>query len=207
MAYRCLNHPERDAIGICVKCRKYICAECATRISGVNYCADCLPRGGDGQNKQSQSWEKPVAVLLAILSLLICSLIIGVFAVLFIPKASSSVSAEQWERNDECMEAVAGALLMFRRDCGRFPAVGEGLGALLVNCGCAGWNGPYLKNPNFDSWGEIADVYGTSLEYGLDGQGVPMIVSAGLDREFQTNMDALSEGRGEGGDDAVFWVK
>ena len=85
MAYRCLNHPERDAIGICVKCRKYICAECATRISGVNYCADCLPRAGAEDTRRSLSWEKPVAAILMVLSLLVCSFIIGVFAVLFEP--------------------------------------------------------------------------------------------------------------------------
>jgi general secretion pathway protein G len=202
-----LNHPERDAVGICVKCRKYVCAECATRITGVNYCADCLPRTEGKEKKRSQSWEKPAAALVTLVSLIVCSLIIGVFAVLFIPKASSNVSAEQWERNDEWLEKVVHAVLEFHKDCTRFPTEGEGLRALLDDCGSPGWDGPYLDTPRLNPWGEVADVYGSRLVYRLVGGRNPAIISAGQDRVFQTAIDALSEGEGESGDDSVLWVR
>jgi hypothetical protein len=39
---RCQYHPERDGIGVCMRCRAVICSECSTRIEGVNHCVRCL---------------------------------------------------------------------------------------------------------------------------------------------------------------------
>lgn len=41
-AIACANHPSREALGICVRCRTRICAECVTRVDGINYCVRCL---------------------------------------------------------------------------------------------------------------------------------------------------------------------
>ncbi len=38
----CFQHPDREAIGICVVCRRPICAECSTPIEGINRCAACV---------------------------------------------------------------------------------------------------------------------------------------------------------------------
>jgi B-box zinc finger len=38
----CPNHPQREAIGICVRCRTRVCSECATKVDGINYCVACL---------------------------------------------------------------------------------------------------------------------------------------------------------------------
>jgi hypothetical protein len=40
----CPNHPKREAIGICVECRRRVCSECATKVDGINYCVGCLGR-------------------------------------------------------------------------------------------------------------------------------------------------------------------
>jgi hypothetical protein len=39
---QCANHPDREALGICVVCRRPICAECSTPIEGINRCAACV---------------------------------------------------------------------------------------------------------------------------------------------------------------------
>jgi hypothetical protein len=39
---RCYEHPLRPGLGICVECRKVICAECTTQFEGINRCASCL---------------------------------------------------------------------------------------------------------------------------------------------------------------------
>jgi len=39
---QCYNHPARDGVGLCVRCRRVICVECGTRIDGINYCYPCL---------------------------------------------------------------------------------------------------------------------------------------------------------------------
>lgn len=44
VSYRCRNHPERPAIGLCVQCRAPVCADCTTKVKGINNCLDCLKR-------------------------------------------------------------------------------------------------------------------------------------------------------------------
>jgi hypothetical protein len=41
-ATACANHPRREAIGICVRCRKQVCGECTTKVDGINHCVSCL---------------------------------------------------------------------------------------------------------------------------------------------------------------------
>ncbi len=38
----CENHAQREAIGVCVKCRTRVCSECSTKVEGINYCVSCL---------------------------------------------------------------------------------------------------------------------------------------------------------------------
>ncbi len=38
----CSYHDDRPAVGICMRCRRAICAACATRLDGVNHCFQCL---------------------------------------------------------------------------------------------------------------------------------------------------------------------
>jgi len=38
----CVNHADRPAIGVCVKTKTPICAECSTRYEGVNYSREGL---------------------------------------------------------------------------------------------------------------------------------------------------------------------
>jgi len=38
----CQSHADREAIGVCVACRARICAECSTKVDGINHCVRCL---------------------------------------------------------------------------------------------------------------------------------------------------------------------
>jgi len=38
----CRYHPDRPAIGLCMRCRATICAACCTRQDGINHCHACL---------------------------------------------------------------------------------------------------------------------------------------------------------------------
>ena len=38
----CSYHEDRPAVGICMRCRRPICAACTTRLEGVNHCFRCL---------------------------------------------------------------------------------------------------------------------------------------------------------------------
>lgn len=43
-AFSCHNHPDRPAIGLCVSCRAQVCADCTTKVQGVNHCLACLAK-------------------------------------------------------------------------------------------------------------------------------------------------------------------
>jgi hypothetical protein len=38
----CTNHGDRPGVGVCMRCRKVICADCCTRLDGINHCPACL---------------------------------------------------------------------------------------------------------------------------------------------------------------------
>jgi hypothetical protein len=40
----CHYHEDRPAVGICMRCRRAICAGCTTRLDGVNHCHQCLKK-------------------------------------------------------------------------------------------------------------------------------------------------------------------
>lgn len=52
MAY-CLFHPDRQGIGVCVRCRVAICADCCTRMDGINHCHNCLKALGEHRQPRS----------------------------------------------------------------------------------------------------------------------------------------------------------
>ena len=41
-AAACAFHADREALGVCVACRARVCAECTTKVEGINYCVRCL---------------------------------------------------------------------------------------------------------------------------------------------------------------------
>jgi hypothetical protein len=45
----CHYHPDRTAIGVCMRCRRVICAACSTRVDGINHCHACLTALGNRQ--------------------------------------------------------------------------------------------------------------------------------------------------------------
>ena len=38
----CSNHMDREPIGMCVRCNKLICKECAVKINNKYYCKECV---------------------------------------------------------------------------------------------------------------------------------------------------------------------
>lgn len=69
----CRNHAEREALGVCVRCRARVCAECVTKVDGINYCVGCLAelakaegRAG-GAETRDRSLAGPAAWALALL--------------------------------------------------------------------------------------------------------------------------------------------
>lgn len=73
----CANHPQREAVGICVDCRKQVCVECTTKVDGINHCVSCLrTMAGPARDAQTHATHSParkvasLLVMTAALSLL-----------------------------------------------------------------------------------------------------------------------------------------
>ncbi len=74
----CRFHPDRPGIGVCMRCRKVICAACCTRLAGVNHCHACLQaiaaRRDDTAARIGPPWALTAGLLLAGGSLLLFGL-------------------------------------------------------------------------------------------------------------------------------------
>ena len=64
-AAACRNHPDREAIGICVECRTRVCSECVTKVDGINYCVTCLRRLAAHEQQTTDRAERPTSEVLA----------------------------------------------------------------------------------------------------------------------------------------------
>ena len=67
-AAACQNHPEREAIGICVKCRTRVCSECVTKVDGINYCVGCLSQLAEAGTERQRREARPTSPALAAFS-------------------------------------------------------------------------------------------------------------------------------------------
>jgi len=67
---RCRYHPERDGVGVCMKCHTVICTECSTRLDGINHCAVCVARMARRVTEEAPSggtgWKVVVGLLLMV---------------------------------------------------------------------------------------------------------------------------------------------
>jgi hypothetical protein len=60
----CKYHPDRQAIGVCMRCRAVICAACCTRLRGINHCHACLRKLGRQAASPTGGVAQAVCILL-----------------------------------------------------------------------------------------------------------------------------------------------
>lgn len=79
---RCVHHPDREGIGVCVRCRQVVCAECSTKIDRINYCNRCLASLSAEQRvtapRHATAEKVTAAVLLVISFLVLTGFFVGV---------------------------------------------------------------------------------------------------------------------------------
>lgn len=105
---KCVNHIDRDAVGVCNFCTKSVCSECVVNFKGEIYCKECVAMkmgtvkkeehspalavilsfiiAGLGQIYNGQVWK---GLLIFITSLLVIPWIIGMFDAYFVAKKIS----------------------------------------------------------------------------------------------------------------------
>ena len=83
----CANHAQREAIGVCVRCRTRVCSECATKVDGINYCVACLAGlAVDSGARLAAAGGKPrLLELQAVLHVALLALLMWAFLALSLP--------------------------------------------------------------------------------------------------------------------------
>jgi hypothetical protein len=82
----CHFHGDRPGVGICMRCRVVICADCCTRLNGVNHCHACLKALGNRRQETRRRgglWAVTAAVALGAAGLFlfgVCWLASGMMA-------------------------------------------------------------------------------------------------------------------------------
>jgi hypothetical protein len=82
----CENHPAREAIGLCIACRRRVCGECVTKIEGINYCVACLSglaaEGGRRLTGKASGSPRTVYVVVALQVLALWVGVVGLLSML-----------------------------------------------------------------------------------------------------------------------------
>ena len=60
----CYVHSDRESVGACVGCGKFICQECCTEVNGKVYCKSCIQNKLNEQEEGGKDWL--LALLLSI---------------------------------------------------------------------------------------------------------------------------------------------
>ena len=82
----CANHAQREAIGVCIRCRTRVCSECATKVDGINYCVACLAGlAVDTGSRAAGSGTGRFAGVAAGMYVLVVSLLLWGFLELMLP--------------------------------------------------------------------------------------------------------------------------
>jgi hypothetical protein len=213
----CPNHPDREGVGICVSCRRVVCADCATKLDGINHCKQCLEKKiGKAREPAAPFWRRAER-------LFALGGVAGAFCLLFAAYAGIGFAAADIEwfgsgpgDTARALADASDALRRFQRDVGRFPSEREGLRALLDDEPVPGapaidkWRGPYLR-PRKEGTSEdsaLADGYGSRLRYVYGpGRRRPGVLSIGANRELDTDTSALRMNDPADGDDRIQWVQ
>ena len=137
---------------LCQGCERRLCAECTNKVSGINFCADCLPIPPVARAPSEESLGKGRKLRRAgvVVALLTCaSLAVGYGVGRPLIEGFSTA-----ERNERTVQSVQQALYSFNLDCDRYPTTEEGLEALVRNPGGnveATWK-QYLPRVPLDPW-------------------------------------------------------
>ncbi|NUN50228.1 MAG: hypothetical protein HUU15_15560 [Candidatus Brocadiae bacterium] len=62
-AFSCKNHPERFGSGLCMTCGRAVCAECTTKVDGINLCIGCLARRPEARETTVERVSRGAAFL------------------------------------------------------------------------------------------------------------------------------------------------
>ncbi|HVO30084.1 MAG TPA: type II secretion system protein GspG [bacterium] len=184
---RCDAHPARGAVALCRRCLTALCAECATRRDGVNFCARCvadddasaLALPGAQQVRVAERNSTRAGALLGtparVIAVLLAYSVAAIVAAAWAVGMPFFANERRLEANRERVTEVNLALASYFDDVGRYPSRERGLAALLAASDDDRdvWRGPYTTAqatggkpaPGDAKEPQVLDVFGRPLYY------------------------------------------
>ena len=104
-----------------------------------------------------------------LIELLVVLAILGLLVGFVGPALIRQLGTAKHRIAEQAVERLSGVLDIYRLDVGAYPTSDQGLAALNAEpAGVAGWNGPYLKDPDGirDPWGKPYDYRSPSSRAG-----------------------------------------
>lgn len=80
----CYHHPDRPGIGVCMRCRVVICADCCTKLDGINHCYVCLKQLA----KRPARTRRPSSIVLT--SIVLSLALLGLWTLLWFAQGNLS---------------------------------------------------------------------------------------------------------------------
>lgn len=123
-----------------------------------------------------------------LVEIIVAVAIIAILAGTITPMVFRELMQAREEATVRELDTLSAGLLSFYEDTGRMPTEGEGLGALVIDPGVSGWQGPYVGSDRGDPVNETTtDGFGQTYAYDLAPSTNPagvadvVIASAGID--------------------------
>lgn len=154
---KCSNHPDVDAVGVCVNCGRAVCAACRTVVNGKTYCPACATGvSGVGRRKFT---AKPIAGGILGIMAGVIGFIMGVILI-----TGGSATDYYWESVD-------------------WFAIGIGIATLFISILAVFGSSYAFGRKNFT----IALIGGVCALLALWPLGIPALILIGMSRsEFQS---------------------
>jgi general secretion pathway protein G len=104
-----------------------------------------------------------------LIELLVVLAILGLLIGFVAPAMIRQLGSAKHKVAEQSIERLAGILDLYRLDVGNYPTTEQGLvGLSAAPSGVAGWDGPYIKDPNGikDPWGRVFEYRSPSQRTG-----------------------------------------
>jgi len=183
---------------MCPNCGKLLCGDCVRYYQGKCLCENCAPAITKEPAPPPAQTYKPLFYMLTVVGVL---LLLGVsLAVYGLSRLGSN--GILGGVNQMRMYRIAGALMDFKRDVGRYPSQQEGLTALVDKDVLSdevkeGWYGPYLPK---DDPQIFMDIFGNELLYGQIPEQGYYVHSRGADGVIAFDPLQFEQTKDEGDD-------
>ncbi len=135
--------------------------------------------------------QRPGRTGFTLMEVIVAVAIVAIMAGAVAPVVFKQINAARSEATTRELSSIEAGLLAYYEDTGRFPTEAQGLNALVVDPGVAGWKGPYVQTTGGNPTEMVTrDAFGRAYVYDLAPNTTPagaasvLVASVGANLAF-----------------------